>query len=282
MKFVIGMKRSDSLWRFCLWRCFFIFRPNLVFATTSDIPQLMLLLLREPARLQKVLLPGLVSITIFTTGRQSAKQPGTRPSPWRRLSAGRSRRGQDLQRVCRPWSGQLVIRWNAWGPSFLIAYFCRLFFDLNNKESSSLGNKEKSLFLILVGPQISTTWIPYFMGTGRTQGMMRESKKAPNVSPAQLAVGGEAIRDGGAFKFWTLGGGGTTSSPEMTDEESEKKSEDDQKLWWKRGAMSILLREDLLNQKRSFFNIIQRGGGGVNGFLNNVKENCTVGGRGLP
>ena len=79
-----------------------LLKVDLVLAAMSDIPQLVLLLLREPTRLQKVLLPGLVSITIFTTGRQSAKQPGTRPSPWRRLSAGRSRRGQDLQRVCRP------------------------------------------------------------------------------------------------------------------------------------------------------------------------------------
>ena len=41
---------------------------------------------------------------------------------------------------------------HVWGPSFsyifLAAYFWRLFFDLDNKESSSLGNKERSLFHI--------------------------------------------------------------------------------------------------------------------------------------
>ena len=40
---------------------------------------------------------------------------------------------------------------------FLIAYFCRLFFDLNNKESSSLGNKERSLFDIS-GPSDNTLY----------------------------------------------------------------------------------------------------------------------------
>ena len=45
-----------------------LLKVDLVLAATSDIPQLVLLLLREPTRLQKVLLPGLVSITIFTRG----------------------------------------------------------------------------------------------------------------------------------------------------------------------------------------------------------------------
>ena len=45
-----------------------LLKVDLVLATTSDIPQLVLLLISEPARLQKVLLPSLVSITIFTRG----------------------------------------------------------------------------------------------------------------------------------------------------------------------------------------------------------------------
>ena len=47
----------------------FLKKVDLIFSTTSDIPQLMLLLLRESARAQKVLLPGLVSITIWLNRR---------------------------------------------------------------------------------------------------------------------------------------------------------------------------------------------------------------------
>ena len=84
---------------------------NLIFPASSDIPQLMLLLLREAPRAQKVLLPGLVSIVIEnqnnyfeTTGNSSMPVDTTfswsteeRPRSAASLSSLKRARGYSLE-----------------------------------------------------------------------------------------------------------------------------------------------------------------------------------------
>ena len=145
-----------------------LLKVDLVLATTSDIPQLVLLLISEPARLQKVLLPSLVSITIFTRGNNlqttwNSSIPVETTFCW--SVEDRPRSAASLSSLSRAAGYSLECMRALSFFKLLTFVACSL---TSTTKSRHLWETKKGLYLILVGPQI----IPYIMG-GKTQGMMR-------------------------------------------------------------------------------------------------------------
>ena len=203
---------------------------NLIFSASPNIPQLMLLLLREAPRAQKVLLPGLVSIVIenqknyFETTWNSSMPVDTtfswsteeRPRSAASLSSLKRARGYSLE-YARAHFFQFLLTFDAcsltsttvsrhlWAKKFFVA-------ELEGPQTLYDVSNEKALWPRDHVKLSNMSWICHTSFSFRYIQLCDYDIIA--LSPAHLTVGRNPINNGSIFKFWNLRGGGWPSSPD--------------------------------------------------------------------